>query len=91
MGRVKLGPKVGFQFLMVELQTGVTFADLAAAGDPREPDEIEFDKRNAQKAYDTVQRFRDRVFLNNQQTARLEAGLKRLKSALDGLNHKAKK
>jgi hypothetical protein len=86
--RAKLDPKVGFQFLMVELQTGFTFADLAATGDPRSPDEIEFAKKNAWKAYETVLRLRDRVPLDEQQTARLEAGIKRLKQALDQLNER---
>lgn len=83
----KLG-KVGFQFLMVELQTGFTFADLAATGDPRSPDGIEHDRQNAQKAYDTVLRMRDRVSLDDRQTARLEDGIKRLKETLNGLNQK---
>ena len=86
MERAKLDPKVGFQFLMVELQTAFTFADLAATGDSRMPEQIEFDRKNAWKAYETVLRMRDRVPLDEHQTARLEAGIRRLKEALDELS-----
>ena len=81
--RGKLDAKVGYQFLLTELQSAFTFADLAATGDPREPDEIEFDKKNAYKAYQTVIRLRDRVALDDRQNAKLDSELKRVKEALE--------
>ena len=84
--RGKLDPKVGYQFLLTELQSAFTFADLAATGDPREPDEIEFDKKNAHKAYQTVIRLRDRVALDDRQNAKLDTELKRLKEVLESLD-----
>lgn len=83
--RGKLDPKVGYQFLLTELQTGFTFANLAATGDPREPDEIEFDKKNAHKAYETVIRLRNRVVLDDSQNAKLDSELKRLKEILENM------
>ena len=84
--RGKLDSRIGFQFLLTELQSAFTFAGLAATGDPRAPDEIEFDKQNAHKAYDTVIRLRDRVALDDSQNAKLDSELKRVKEVLENLD-----
>jgi hypothetical protein len=73
--------RTGFGFLMTEIQTGLTFASIAlTAGD--DLNKLVRNSDNAKLAYDTVLRFRDRVQMNEQAAAQLEAGLEKLRVCL---------
>ena len=71
----------GCGFLMVEADTGFTFAWLALTTTD-DPDKAQRNTANAKKAYDTILRFRARVQLNPQETAALGAKLARLRTML---------
>ena len=74
----QIDPRTGFGFLMVEVQTGLTFASIAlTAGD--DVNKLARNSENAKLAYDTVLRFRDRVQMNDGAAAELEAGLEKLR------------
>ena len=70
-----------FEFLRIEISTGLTFADIAAGADDAQKRERTRD--SAQDAYDTVVRFMPRSRLDADQTEEITTGLARLKAALD--------
>jgi len=72
----------GTDFLRVEVQTGLTFADIAMREEPGSGQWAK-NRNNARKAYDTVLRLRGRLEITNQAAAHeIEEGLKQLRSAL---------
>ena len=73
------------QFLFTELQTGLTFAQVAQMTQPSDTDKIKINTANARKAYDSFLHFRDRVALSQEQVKEMEALLDSLKAALRGL------
>jgi uncharacterized protein YlxW (UPF0749 family) len=76
--RDHLHARTGFGFLITEVQTGLTFASIAlSAGD--DLNKLTRNSENAKLAYDTVLRFRDRVQMNQQAAAQLEAELEKLR------------
>jgi hypothetical protein len=71
----------GFEFLMTEVGTGLTFAEIAlGAGD--DLDKIERNTLNARKAYEAVLRFRDRVQMSEVQSEALDRKIKQLRTDL---------
>ena len=66
------------EFLKTELETGITFADLALSA--KHEDKLERTKANARKAYDTALRFMEK--LKPEDAAELEVRLKHLVSKL---------
>ena len=70
----------GVEFLLVEADTGLTFADSALCS--KDPDRIAFDRRNARAAYDTILRFVGRVGFSPGEASALHAKVARLKSKL---------
>jgi hypothetical protein len=78
----KLDGQVGLNFLLLEIKSGFTFLDLARVEDPHETVVIARNIQNARKAYETVQRLRDRVELSQQENERIDEGLRKLDEAL---------
>ncbi len=78
----------GSEFLLVELQTGLTFADLALSAEPGSADRVR-DERNARKAYQTVLRLRERFQVAAPAAREIEDLQERLRCALDQLAEKA--
>lgn len=83
--RVKLN-RGGARFLFIEIESGLTFAHLAASAAPNQIDKIQRNIRNAREAYKAVLKFRDQVDLDETGVSRLNAGMEKLKTALDDLN-----
>jgi hypothetical protein len=79
----KLDGEVGLAFLLVEIRTGLTLVDMAKVEDPHDPVKIAHSIGNARKAYETVQRLRQRVDLNEAENAKIDEGLQKLESALE--------
>lgn len=69
---------VSVEFVKTELETGITFADLALSA--KYADKIERNKANARKAHDTALKFWNR--LTPQDASELDAILGRLRSKL---------
>lgn len=69
---------VSVEFLKTELETGITFADLALSA--KHADKLARTKANARKAYDTALRFIEK--LKPEDAAELEVRLKHLVSKL---------
>lgn len=81
--------QTGAQFLKVELQTGLTFASIAAREEPGSEKRIK-NQGNARKAYETVLRLRDRIEIPTDAATRdIQNGLDRLRSALEKLGETA--
>ena len=72
----------GLVFLFTEIETGLTFADIALGAKPHDVDKIRRNTANARTAYDTVLRFRSRVDVDEAGAKRLEAVLAQLRAAL---------
>ena len=78
----------GTDFLKVELQTGLTFASIAAGEEPGSEKRTK-NQGNARKAYETVLRLRNRVEIPTEAATRdIQNGLDRLRSALEKLGEK---
>ena len=72
---------VSMKFLKTELQTGITFADVALTA--RYADKVERNKANARKAYDTALRFLEKT--RPECASQLETLIKHLRSKLEAL------
>jgi len=73
------------QFLFTELQTGLTFADIALSAKPDDTEKIRTVSANARKSYETFAKFRERVASSEEEVRQLNAGLSKLKDALRNL------
>jgi hypothetical protein len=71
------------EFLLAEIDTGLTFARIAQSADTTS--KIERNLKNARKAYDSAVRFRGRVVLDKAQKEKIDANLRQLKTVLEGL------
>jgi len=83
MAGTKVNSLVGFQFLMTEVDTGMTFARIALDARPDDTEKIIRNWRYAQQAYNAIIRFRSLVDIDVQRQRELDAGRVKLKSALD--------
>ena len=72
---------VSVEFVKTELETGITFADLALSA--KYADKLERNRANARKAHDTALKFWSK--LTPEDAAELDATLKRLRSKLRDL------
>ena len=72
---------VSVEFLKTELETGITFANLALSA--RHEDRLERTKANARKAYDTALKFKDKLKL--EKAAELNSLVKDLRNKLQDL------
>jgi hypothetical protein len=75
----------GAEFLLTEMNTGITFAKLAVSARKTDSKKMERNRKNARKAYDSLLHFQDRVALSAQQAAALKAGKKQLQQLLRAL------
>ena len=73
------------RFLLTEVRCGLTFASIARASKPHETERIERNIRNAQKAFNTALRFRDRFTLDDLAAAELNYQLEELKVAIQAI------
>jgi hypothetical protein len=79
-GRLDL--KVGMDFLLTEIGTGMTFSKLARDANPNDADKRKRNRHNARIAYDTVLKFRGRVRLDERANEILDDQLEELRSCL---------
>ena len=77
--------EAGFQFLLVETDTGLTFARIAQAAQRNSPRKFERNLQNARKAYDSAMRFRRTAVLEAEQKTAVDTKLDQLKIALRAL------
>jgi hypothetical protein len=88
MSNGQLTPEIGKGFLLAELRTGMTFAQLALSAEQFEGHRTERNRHNARKAYDSYLRFRARVALSDADQAELEEYASQLRSILRQLGEK---
>lgn len=74
---------ISAEFLKCELQTGITFADLALTA--KHDDRRERNRANARKAYDTALRFMGTLSPAPESTAELKHLIERLRAQLKRL------
>ncbi|HEY6972623.1 MAG TPA: hypothetical protein VJA94_25670 [Candidatus Angelobacter sp.] len=74
--------EAGLQFLLVEIDTGLTFARIAQAAQANSPRKFERNLQNARKAYDSALRFRRTSVLEPEQKTGVDSKLEQLKIAL---------
>jgi hypothetical protein len=67
-------------FVKIELQTGITFADIALSA--KYPDKVQRNRANARKAYDTALEYIDRVPLDGEMANQLRELLEHLRDQL---------
>ena len=72
--------QVSAEFLLVDVETGLTFSGIALR--TKDPDKKLRNRHTARKAYDTVLRLVEKVYLDQDQAQSLNANLKRLRSEL---------
>ena len=77
-----LNNTAGLEFVLTELRTGLTFANLALSAQRYDTDKVKRNTKNARKAYDTLLMFWQQVSLSDKEVLRLNAELDRLKKAL---------
>ncbi|HYX52221.1 MAG TPA: hypothetical protein VE783_02140 [Candidatus Limnocylindrales bacterium] len=85
MAKGQLPSHMGKGFLLTELRTGITFANVALTAPKYDPGKLSRNRKNARKAYDTFCKFRDRVALSTSDLAELEEIATQLRSALQQL------
>jgi hypothetical protein len=83
--RVKLNRGCA-RFLFTEIESGLTFAELASTAAPTQVEKIQRNLRNARAAYRAVLRFRGQVDMDEKAISQLNAGMKKLKIVLDRLS-----
>ncbi len=88
MSNGQLLPEIGKGFLIAELRTGLTFANLALTPAEDNHAHIQRNRYNARKAYDSFLKFRVRVALSDADLAELEEMAARLRGALRQLGEK---
>ncbi len=88
MSNGQLHPEIGKGFLIAELRTGITFANLALTPASQDKSHIERHRSNARRAYDSFLKFRVRVALSDADLAELEEMAAQLRSALRQLGEK---
>jgi hypothetical protein len=76
----------GFQFVHVELETGLTFARIALGA--KGANKIERNRTNARKAYDSALHALSSLVLDNEQTATVREKVNALKASLEKLGEK---
>lgn len=70
------------RFLQTEIESGLTFAELASTAQPHDTQKIDRNLRNALKAYHTAVKFRRRYLPDAATAFGLDAGLKQLAQVL---------
>ncbi len=76
----------GFQFVNVELDTGLTFARIALGA--KGPKKIERNRINARKAYDSALHVISNLILDAEQSATVREKVSALKASLEKLGEK---
>lgn len=84
----QLIPEIGRDFLLAELNTGITFATLGLSAPDSDNLKIERWTKNARHAYDTFLRFRARVTLTDAENTELRETSDKLKRALQQLGER---
>jgi hypothetical protein len=75
---------VGLDFIRTEIETGLTFASLAAAaGD--DTDKRERNRANAQTALSAVRKFLPRLTLTSDERIEIDGGIAQLTGAIDSI------
>ena len=75
-------------FLKIDLETGLTFANIALGEEPGSAERIKT-QANARRAYETVLRLRNRIQIPTEAVSReIQNGLDQLRSALEKLGEK---
>ncbi len=83
-----LDRETGKGFLLAELRTGMTFAQLALTAREFETEKIQRERVNARKAYESYLKFLPRVDLNSADRAELDELAAQLRNALRQLGEK---
>ena len=78
----------GGQFLLVEIDTGKTFAHIAQSTGSTKSEKFVRNLKNARKAYDTAMRFRRTTVLDVDEKVAVDAKLKELRTLLQELGEK---
>ena len=86
--RNQLDRETGKGFLLAELRTGMTFAQLALTAHEFETEKIQRERANARKAYETYLKFLPRVELSSDDRAELDELAAPLRTALQQLGEK---
>lgn len=77
--------KSGVEFLLTELQTALTFMDIADTS--RIPETVKRNHENAHKAYETVQRLMGYLIPNETQQALIVQRITQLKARLEAAGY----
>lgn len=78
----QIAPETKLGFLVTEIGSGLTFANLALTARPSDHDKIQRNTKNARVAYNSVLRFRKTVQLDEVQNEKLEAAIEKLREVL---------
>jgi hypothetical protein len=80
----QLDPRA-INFLLTEAQAGLTFAQIALSASPHQKEKYERNMTFAQRAYDSVLKFRHWIQVDSPATAKLDASMNRLETELETL------
>ena len=78
--------QAALDFVLIEIQLGLTFASLVPRAEPRNSDKSRRNARNARKAYESALRFRKGISFTQEEKDHIEDGMKKLRAALQMLH-----
>lgn len=81
--------QAAFDFVLTEINVGLTFVSLALSTESRESDKIRREVTNARKAYESALKFQNKIAFTDEERDKLEQPMKVLRAALEKLNQRA--
>ena len=87
---MSVDPNIGLEFLLTEIEAGLVFAKIAHDAPSANDEKFIRNRQHAEKAYQTVLRFKPDVIIPPASQQRFTEELSRLESALRDLDEAAK-
>lgn len=78
--------QTALEFVLTEIQVGLTFVSLALRTDASESDKIQREVTNARKAYESALKFQNKIGFTDEERDQIEQRIKVLRAALEKLD-----
>ena len=81
--------QTALEFVLTEIQVGLTFVSLAQRTDASESEKIQREVTNARKAYESALKFQNKIGFTDEERDHIEQRIKVLRAALEKLDQQA--
>ena len=81
--------QTALEFVLTEIQVGLTFVSLALRTDASESEKIQREVTNARKAYESALKFQNKIGFTDEERDHIEQRIKVLRAALEKLDQQA--